>query len=406
LKSCFKVFQLCLKNKFRVWNQNFVSGRDLLEIVAIIAGAMLIAVILWEGFEIIILPRRVTRRFRLSRFFFVSSWHAWKFTVNLLPGRFQGTWLSFFGPLFILFMLIFWVSGLIVGFALLYWASDAMSHTPEGKYGFLRDLYQSGTTFFTLGLGDVVPRNAMARIFTVIESGMGFGFLALVLSFLPALNRSFSRREVSIALLDARAGSPPSASEMLRRHYGRHGLDALQQLLREWERWAAEFLEDHLSYPVVAYFRSQHDNQSWLAALTAILDTCALSMVGPKNNCRLQAELTFASARHAVADLCLVFGQRPLKPDHDRLPQETYHEMITQLKTAGFNITDEEKARARLVELRLMYEPQVHVLSHYFQIHMPPWHLSRAKRDNWQTGIKEAAHPGTGPEEHDENEHF
>lgn len=377
-----------------------------MEIAAIIAGAMLIAVILWEGFEIIILPRRVTRRFRLSRFFFVSSWHAWKFAVNLLPGRFQGTWLSFFGPLFILFMLIFWVSGLIAGFALLYWASDALSHTPEGNYGFLRDLYQSGTTFFTLGLGDVVPRNAMARIFTVIESGMGFGFLALVLSFLPALNRSFSRREVSIALLDARAGSPPSASEMLRRHYGRHGLDALQQLLQEWERWAAEFLEDHLSYPVVAYFRSQHDNQSWLSALTAILDTCALSMVGPKNSCRLQAELTFASARHAVADLCLVFGQRPVKPDHDRLPQETYHEMITQLKTAGFNITDEEKARVRLTELRLMYEPQVHVLSHYFQMHMPPWHLSRPKRDNWQTGVKGVIHPGTGPEEHDENEHF
>jgi hypothetical protein len=378
-----------------------------LEIAAVIAGAMLIAVILWEGFEIIILPRRVTRRFRLSRFFFVSSWHSWKFAVNLLaPARFRGSWLSFFGPLFILLMLIFWVSGLITGFALLFWANDVLSNTLDGNYGFFKDIYQSGTTFFTLGLGDVIPGNTTARILTIIESGMGFGFLAMVLSFLPALNRSFSRREVNIALLDARAGSPPSASEMLRRHYGRHGIEALQQLLREWERWAAEFLEDHLSYPVVAYFRSQHDNQSWLGALTAILDTCALSMVGPENSCRLQAELTFASARHAVVDLCLVFGQRPVKPDHDRLPQEIYHEMISQLKTAGFNVADEEISRARLTELRLMYEPYVHVLSHYFQIHMPPWHVSRAKRDNWQTGIKGVAHPGTDIEEHDDNEHF
>ena len=167
-----------------------------MEIAAVIAGAMLIAVILWEGFEIIILPRRVTRRFRLSRFFFVSSWHIWKFAVNFLaPGRFRGTWLSFFGPLFILFMLIFWVSGLIIGFALLFWANDAISQTLDRNYGFFKDIYQSGTTFFTLGLGDVVPGNTPARILTIIESGMGFGFLAMVLSFLPALNRSFSRRE-------------------------------------------------------------------------------------------------------------------------------------------------------------------------------------------------------------------
>jgi hypothetical protein len=235
---------------------------------------------------------------------------------------------------------------------------------------------------------------------------MGFGFLALVLSFLPALNRSFARREVSIALLDARAGSPPTAAEMLRRHYGKHGLEALQQLLREWERWSAEFLEDHLSYPVLAYFRSQHDNQSWLGALTAILDTCALAMIGPENSCKLQAELTFASARHAVADLCLVFRQRPIKPLHDRLPEETFHELHDLLKSAGFHMTDKDISRERLAELRMTYEPHVNALSSYFQIHLPPWIISRARRDNWQTGLRGVAHLGIGPEEHDENEHF
>ena len=117
--------------------------------------------------------------------------------------------------------------------------------------------------------------NAIGRFLVAIESGMGFAFLALVIAYLPALNQSFSRREVSISLLDARAGSPPTASEMFRRHGHDHGMEALRQLLHEWERWSAELLEGHLSYPVLAYFRSQHDNQSWLAALTAILDTCA-----------------------------------------------------------------------------------------------------------------------------------
>src|SRR4029079_15612863 len=105
---------------------------------------------------------------------------------------------------------------------------------------------------------------------------MGMGFLALVISYLPVMYQSFSRRETVISLLDARAGSPAAAVELLRRHAHVHAIGELGELLNNWERWAAEVLEGHISYPVLLYFRSQHDNQSWLATLTTILDTCAL----------------------------------------------------------------------------------------------------------------------------------
>jgi Ion channel len=359
-------------------------------IIATICGIVLIVVVLWEGFETIVLPRRVTRRFRLTRLFYRRTWRPWaKMVGSVVPARWQETWLSVFGPLSLLLLLSIWAGGLIAGFALLHWAAGSAVPARDGSYGFLTDLYLSGSTFFTLGLGDVVPRGTVARFLVVIESGMGFAFLALVIGYLPALNQSFARREVSISLLDARAGSPPTASEMLRRHGHERGMEALRQLLYEWERWSAEFLEGHLSYPVLAYFRSQHDNESWLAALTAILDTCALVMAGTERSCERQAELTFAMARHAVVDLCLIFRTWPREPTYNRLPPETLAELRTALATAGIKFDEGEAADLKLGELREMYEPCIHALATYFQVSIPPWIAAERRRDNWQGNIQE-----------------
>jgi hypothetical protein len=308
---------------------------------------------------------------------------------SVVPTRWRETWLSVFGPLSLLPLLGIWAGGLITGFALLHWAAGSAVLARDGSYGFLTDLYLSGTTFFTLGLGDVVPQSTVARFLVVMESGMGFAFLALVIGYLPALNQTFARREVSISLLDARAGSPPTASEMLRRHGHERGMEALRQLLYEWERWSAEFLEGHLSYPVLAYFRSQHDNESWLGTLTAILDTCALVMAGPERACERQAELTFAMARHAVVDLCLVFRTRPREPIYNRLPPETLAELRTTLATVGIKFDEGEAANLKLGELREMYEPYIHALATYFQVSIPPWIAAERRRDNWQGNIQE-----------------
>lgn len=364
-------------------------------IVATISGIALILLVLWEGFETIILPRRVTRRFRLTRFFYRSSWRPWvKMVKTLVPARRRESWLSYFGPLSLLLLLSVWAGGLIIGFALIHWALGSVVLTMDGGVGFLSDLYLSGTTFFTLGLGDVLPRTSLARLLVVVESGMGFAFLALVIGYLPALNQSFARREVSISLLDARAGSPPTASEMLRRHGHERGKEALQLLLHEWERWSAEFLEGHLSYPVLAYFRSQHDNQSWLAALTAILDTSALIMAGLEGACERQAELTFAMARHAVIDLSLVFRTSPLEPKPDRLPPEKLAELRILLIGSGQKLREGDTFDRKLRELRLLYEPYVYSLSSYFQVSLPPWIAEESWVDNWQGSFWER--PGKG----------
>src|ERR1051325_2418309 len=107
----------------------------------------------------------------------------------------------------------------------------------------------SDTTFFTLGLGDVTPKSVTGRILTAIECGTGFGFLAALIGYLPTIYYAFSRREANIALLDARAGPRPSGTKTLKRGARSGNPETLTQLFADWERWAADILESHISYP-------------------------------------------------------------------------------------------------------------------------------------------------------------
>jgi hypothetical protein len=353
---------------------------------AFVAGAAIFLIVLWDAFESIILPRRVTRRFRLARLFYKSTWRIWKLVMRLVSSRKRReALLGFYGPLSLLVLVAVWAVGLVLGFGLMQYGAGSAVNMTGSEPSFMTDIYLSGTTFFTLGLGDVVPRSALARALVVTEAGFGFGFLAAVIGYLPFIYGSFSKREVDISLLDSRAGTPPTAGELLRRHSYPSGLEALRDLLKDWELWAAELMESHLSYPVLAYFRSQHDNQSWIASLTAILDTCALLMVGIEDSCEKQAELTFAIARHAVADLSQVFGTAPRALPHDRLPAEDMRRIRDTLAQHGLKLLDGEDADRRLLELRRMYEPYIHALAAYLNQTLPPWIPQKKGKDNWQT---------------------
>lgn len=353
---------------------------------AFAAGVAIFLIVVWDAFEAIILPRRVTRRFRLTRLFYRMTWRPWKFCACLIRNRKASeALLGIYGPISLLMLLAVWAVGLVFGFALMQYGAGSAINANSLSPSFWTDTYLSGTTFFTLGLGDVVPRSGLARFLTVAESGLGFGFLAAVIGYLPFIYGSFSKREVNISLLDSRAGTPPTAGELLRRHSYEYGHDALAELLKEWELWSAELMESHLSYPVLAYFRSQHDNQSWVASLTAVLDSCALVMVGIEGLCEKQAELTFAIARHAVADLSQVFGTAPRRPPVDRLPAAELRRIRDTLAKHGMKLNDSQPADARLAELRQMYEPYVYALATYLNQNLPPWIPLKKGKDNWQT---------------------
>ena len=332
----------------------------------------MIITVLWEAFETIVLPRTATRRFRFTRFFFRTLWLPWSGVANRVPaGANRERYLGLFGPLFILVLVGFWAVGLVVGFGLVQWA---LLPAPHGFGDLETSTYYSGTTFFTLGLGDVKPERPAARFATVLETGLGFGFLASIISYLPVIYAAFSRREMTILRLDVRAGSPPSAAELLRQHSHRGDAHDLDTLLLDFEKWAAEVLESHLSYPILCFYRSQHRDQSWLAAMTTILDTCALLLVGIEGVEPRQAPLTFAMARRALIDIAHIFHVPPegAPESPDRLPAGELARLRSLLQ-ADARLLSGADANEKLCRLRATYEPTAHGLSDYLLMPLPPW---------------------------------
>jgi hypothetical protein len=361
-----------------------------MHVLPLIAGIVCLGSALLDAFETVILPRRATGRFRLTRMFYNLTWYPWRWlALRVQHPRKRETMLSFFGPLSLVFLIGGWAALLLFGFALIYHAFPLAFIDPRGTaHPFLSDIYVSGTTIFTLGLGDVIPQSLAVRAFLVMESGIGLGFVALVIGYFPVLYGAFSRREVNIALLDARAGSPPTAFELIKRHSFEGGSKALVKLLEEWENWSAELLESHISYPLLCFFRSQHTSQSWLSGITAILDTCSLLIASVQEDSARQAQLTFAMARHALVDLTQIFSKMPVNDAPDRLPPERFRAIYDSLCQSGARVCRDGASGDRLKELRAMYEGYAEALSRFLAMPLPPFYLEHPKKDNWLSVAK------------------
>jgi hypothetical protein len=370
-----------------------------MHILAVIFGCFFLAGVLLDAFQTIILPRRPVGRFRITRLFFLATWGPWRWIAGHWPvRRSREQMYSIYGPSALLLLFGVWATLLTAAYALIYFGMHVPFHDPMHPLTVFERLrscfYVSGTTLFTLGLGDVLPATHAARMLIVAEAGTGLGFVALVIGYVPVLYTAFSTREIEVALLDARAGSPPTAGELLFRHNFNGGHHALTALLAEWEKWCAEMLETHISYPILCYYRSQHDNQSWLAALTAVLDTCALLITTIEGPSTRQAQLTFAIGRHTLVDLGHVFRQekqaqqlRDAVPT--RLEDDEYARLCDLLGSAGFSMCGDLGARERLTAIRVLYEPHACALANYLKLQVPGWTpavLDEKKRpDQWST---------------------
>ena len=355
-------------------------------LLAALVGLGLIGTALLDAFETVVLPRRVDRRWRVARVFFRTTWVPYSHIAHrIVNDARRETFLSFYGPSSLLLLVAFWAIMLIFGFAILHWAAGSTVSSPTNQPDFPTDLYFSGTTFFTLGLGDVVPSSGVARLLTVAESGVGFAFLALLIGYFPIVYQIFARRETNVSQLDQRAGSPPTAAEFIRRNVEQGDLTELIKLLRDWEMWVADLLEGHLSYPVLSYFRSQHENQSWVGGLTMILDVSAFVLACGETAAVRQAGFTFAIGRHAVGDLSNVFDARPRDPSGERLDPAELRRLWEIATNSGLLGQHEAAAQARLTAIRASYEPYVQALGDVLLMALPPWVPPIGALDNWET---------------------
>jgi hypothetical protein len=348
-----------------------------------VVGVALIGLMLAEFFVTFLLPRRVKRDPRIARQFFTIFWWPWRALARRFPERSRDTMLGLFAPLAFVGVLGLWVAGLILGFGCLLWAVHAKGAGGAGAS--LGDtIYYSAATFFTASHSVFLDKGTVERILTILETAAGFAVLFVVIGYLPALYQAFSRREIHVSQLDARAGSPPSVGGLLLREPPGSSWEDLHGFLAEWEEWTAELMETHLAYPVLAYFRSQHVNQSWLSALTAVLDTCAFTMAAAPELIR-PAELTLAIGRHALADLAYSFRATPDEPDRPvkRDDDQNLERLWEIAEDHGFALTDKAPALERLDELRGMYEPYAAALARTLELELPAW-LGEETVENWR----------------------
>jgi Ion channel len=342
--------------------------------LVVCAGVLFLSIALWDAFSAIVLPRTVSVAFMPARVSTHLGWRLWRCLGGWINNRSaRQSFLTAFGPLSVFLQLGLWAVMIVVAFALLHLglATRLNPPTSQGEIGTL--LYLSGTTFFTLGLGDVAPLNPLGRALVVMEVGTGIVFLAMIIGYLPVLHQAYVQREVGVQLLESRAGSPQSAVRLLQRFGRPESAETLTAMLLEAERWAAELSQSHIAHPVLAFYRSQHLDRSWLISLTTLLDSCALLLVSRSGVPSYQARATFRMAVRAAADLARIAGRVPDRTASERLPPGDVPRLCVALESSGLILSAGTDMEARLRKLRGLYEPAVLALATFLLVPLPGW---------------------------------
>jgi len=331
--------------------------------IALPTGLVLLVWTLVDVFRTLVMPRAARGRVRLSRLLFRVMWRPWKWVglrTKTAAGRERV--LSTAAPFLFFALLVGWGLLAVFGYGLILW-SPAFAHGfAGGNASFADALYDSGASLFTLGFGNDVA-TGWTRAIAVIDGATGLGLFAVVIAYLPVLYQAFNRREVGVLLLDARAGSPPSGPELLHRMGSAGVASSLQELFAEWERWVADVLETHMSYPLLALFRSPHDDTSWITALGSVLDAATLIITSVEDEPDERARLLYGSGVHAVEDLFYYFR---LTERVAVIERNEFEDVLQDMKDDGFSIRPVDEAFDRFTEKRAKYAGRLDALAVLF----------------------------------------
>jgi Ion channel len=328
--------------------------------IALPAGIVILLWTLLDVFRTLVMPRAARGRVRLSRILFLLMWRPWRW-VGVRRATVQGREriLAAAAPFFFFVLLAGWVSLALLGYALIIWSPGFVHGMGPGEGSFGDALYSSGTSLFTLGFGGGVP-TGWTRAVVVIAGATGLGLFAVVIAYLPVLYQAFNRREVGVLLLDARAGSPPSGPELLHRMGSAGVASSLPDLFAEWERWAADVLETHMSYPLLTVFRSPHDQTSWITSLGSVLDAATLILTSVEDEPDERARLMYGTGVHAVEDLFYYFR---LEERETVIQRDEFEDVLQDMKDDGFSIRPVDEAFARFTEKRAKYAPRLDAIA-------------------------------------------
>ena len=339
------------------------------KLAEIIIGVAIVAIIINDVFQTVIVPRAVSRRWRPSGYWTRSMWRGFiAISQRLHNSKAREIVLSRYAPLTLVVSMTLWVTLLIFGYGTIFYGLRSQIK-PEPDYW--NAVYFAGTSLLTIGYGDVVAADGIARFFAILSGATGFAVVAIVTSYLFALFGAFQQREVFVLTVGTRAGAPPSGVELLAA-YSRLGImQALPDLFSRAEIWTAQVLETHLAYGVLHYFRSNHDHESWVGTLGAVLDAAALMMTTVRDYPSGEARLMQALGRHAVHDLS-DYLQLP-SGDGAGVERPEFDAARDRLIEAGLRCYDADDSWAAFSLLRSTYAARLNAMARYLDIPPAQW---------------------------------
>jgi hypothetical protein len=358
---------------FRLRSRSMSMPMSVGQLVEMIAGVLLNLTILMDVFLAVVVPRRAPRvgRFtRISGYLLPGMWRIWRAVgLRMSSAERREAFLGTFGSLVAIAMLVAWVAGLILGYGLIFDALGAQIRPTPANLG--ESVYFAGVSMLTLGFGEIVAIGGAARLTALVAAASGLGLFALVITFLFTLYGSFQRREVAVVVLEAGAGAPPSGVNLLETYALLGILDDLPRVFADWQGWAAEVLDSHLAYPILAYFRSSHDNDSWISSLGAVMDAATLVMTTLEGGPYGWAKLSRAVGGHCLEDLAIYFRLQ-VEPEVG-LERSEFDEARMRLEQAGFTLRDAEESWANFARLRSEYAGRVNALALYWATPPAQW---------------------------------
>ncbi|HYY88000.1 MAG TPA: ion channel [Chloroflexota bacterium] len=346
---------------------------SLIPVLEVLAGLLVVVAILFDVFLAVVVPRRAPnmgRMLRVSVFLIPGLWTVWReLGLRLSSSERREAFLGSFGSLAVVLLLGAWVAGLIAGYGLLLHALGSQLRPVPENLG--TAIYFAGVALLTLGFGDIVATEAPARFIALSAAANGLGLFALVITLMFTLYGSFQRREVAVVVLQAGAGAPPSGVTLLETYALGGILDDLARVFANWQAWAAEVLDSHLAYPILAYFRSSHDNDSWISSLGAVMDAATLVLTTIEDGPTGWAKLSRAVGNHCLEDLVYYF-RLPAEPEVG-VERAEFDEARRRLQRAGFRLRDPEESWASFARARAEYAGRVNALAHYWATPPAQW---------------------------------
>jgi len=340
--------------------------------VAVFAvGAGLLVATLGSAVRTVILPRGIQAK--LATAVFLTTRVIFRIRVGRAPSyERRDRVMAGYGPVSLLTLALVWQLATGTAYTAMFWA--------EGTRPLGAALTMSGSSLYTLGFQH--PDSLFGTLLAFSEAALGLGLLALLISYLPTLYNAFSRREVFVAQLEVRAGSPPFGPTMIERYANIGWLGGMTALWERWEGWFVELEETHTSFPALVFFRSPQPEHSWITAAGAMLDGAALvssTLTEHDPDAAIMLRAGYLSLRRIADYFAIPYNASPSPTDPISVARDEYDEVYDRLERAGIDLkSDRDQAWRDFVGWRVNYDTVLITLASLVVAPTAPWSSDRS----------------------------